>query len=185
MKNLPQVAEVNLSRISAEVWRRIDGMSRNKSDYHLIQALLNKYLFTWISAKDHKEFYEYHDSLKTSEMKYQVRTGAFSDYTPASVAAMMNELELSDKEYLYDGVRGRRIKNPIQTGWSYILKLHHFSWAQNKVTTANSRDKNPLVLGVGETRTTGQNIGKFIAALCRNVYRINSLIAGTLKRILL
>lgn len=159
-KNLPQVAEVNLSRISAEVWRRVDSMSRKASDYPLIQALLDKYLYTWISAKSHADFLEYHDSLRGKDLKYQVRTGAFSEYTPESVAKMMNDLELSDKEYLYDGVRGRKIKNPIQTGWSYILKLHHFSWAQNKVTTANSRDKNPLVLGVGETRTTGQNIGE-------------------------
>lgn len=159
-KNLPQVAEANLSRVSTELWERIDKMSRDKSDYTKIQDILNKYHLNWLSAKSHKDFYSYHDSLRTTKNKYQIRTGSFSKYSPARVAEIMNELGLSDTEVLYDGLRGRKIKNEIQTGQVYIMKLHHMSEFQNKVTTDNPKDKNPLVLGLGETRTTGQKIGE-------------------------
>lgn len=159
-KNLPQVAEGNLSRISEEVYRRVNGMSRKAEDYPKVQALLNLYEFRWLSNKTHKEFYEYHDSLSTSLNKYQLRTGAFSQYNPTNVAKMLNDLGLSDREFLYDGVRGRKIKSEIQTGQVYIMKLHHMAEYQNKVTTSNPKDRNPLVLGLGETRMAGQMIGE-------------------------
>jgi DNA-directed RNA polymerase subunit beta len=161
-KNLPQVAEANLSRVSTELWERVDRMPKNKDSYKNIQDLLSRYHFNWLSAKSFSDFYEYHDSLKSTKNKYQVRTGSFSPYAPARVAEIMNELGLSDTEVLFDGLRGRKIKNEIQTGQVYIMKLHHMSEFQNKVTTDNPKDKNPLVLGLGETRQTGQKIGKFM-----------------------
>lgn len=159
-KNLPQVAEGNLSRISEEVYRRVNAMDRSKENWPIVRNLLNKYGFTWLSGKSHKDFYVYHDSLVSSLNKYQLRTGAFSHYTPENVAEMLNELGLSDREFLYDGMRGRKIKSEIQTGQVYIMKLHHMAEYQNKVTTSNPRDRNPLVLGLGETRMAGQMIGE-------------------------
>jgi hypothetical protein len=146
--------------IANELWERIDRMGVIKDNYSLIQDLLNKYHFNWLTSKSFKEFSSYHESLRSTKNKYQVRTGSFSKYSPARVAEIMNELGLSDTEVLYDGVRGRKIKNEIQTGQVYIMKLHHMSEFQNKVTTDNPKDKNPLVLGLGEVRSTGQKIGE-------------------------
>lgn len=159
-KNLPQSSEAILSRVSDELWRRVEMMSNDKKDYHLIQDLLSKYHFNHLSSMKHKDFFELHNSLKDKDFKYQIVTGAFSKYSPMRVAEIQEDLDIEDKEYLIDGVRNRRIKSPIMTGWTYILKLHHSSEYQNKITANNTKDRNPLVLGLGDLRKEGQKIGE-------------------------
>lgn len=159
-KNLPQTSEAILSRISDEIWKRVDRMSRDKDKFNLVQDLLKKYHFMHLAKMSHSKFWAYHDSLSEKDFKYQVVTGAFSKYSPMRVAEIQEDLQIDDREYLFDGKRGRRIKNPIMTGWTYILKLHHSAEFQNKLTANNPKDRNPLVLGLGEIRNEGQKIGE-------------------------
>lgn len=162
MKNLPQTGEPILSKISEELWTRIDNMPKTEpEEIKTIQALLEKYHFYWLSRMKWKDFLSYHNSLRSKPFKYQVRTGSFSRYTPIRISEIQEELDIEEKEYLIDGKRNRKIKTPILTGWTYILKLHHVSEYPNKITGNNERDPNPLALGLGMTRKTGQIIGEF------------------------
>lgn len=160
MKNLPQTSEAVLSKVSDELYRRVELMSRDAKNYPVIQAMFKKYHFDHLAKLSHKEFFRLHDSLKDKKFKYQIVTGAFSKYSPMRVAEIQEDLEIDDKEYLIDGIRNRRIKTPIMTGWTYIMKLHHSAEFQNKVTANNPKDRNPLVLGLGDTRKEGQMIGE-------------------------
>ena len=160
-KNLPQTSEVILSKISEELWTRVDFMPKESiENKQAIRDLLEKYHFYWLQKMKWSDFIKYHESLRDAETKYQVRTGAYSKYSPLRVAEIQEELGISDKEILIDGKRNREIKTPIMTGYSYILKLHHLAEFTNKVTTGNSRDRNPLALGLGMTRDEGQVIGE-------------------------
>jgi len=159
-KNLPQTSEAILSKISDELWTRVDNMDKTKGGYKLIQDLLSKYHFNHLSKMSHKDFMELHESLRLKSFKYQIVTGSFSKYSPMRVAEIQEDLGIEDKEILIDGRRGRRIKSPIMTGYTYILKLHHSSEFQNKITANNPKDRNPLVLGVGDIRQEGQKIGE-------------------------
>ena len=163
MKNLPQTGEAVLSKVSEELWTRVEFMPKDTPEQkQAIKDLLDKYHFYYLTEMKWKDFLKYHDSLKESGTKYQVRTGSFSKYTPLRIAEIQEELDIDDKEYLYDGKRGKRIKTPILTGWTYILKLHHMSDYNNKLTGNSPRDRNPLVLGLGATRKEGQMIGRQI-----------------------
>lgn len=157
-KNLPQTGEAVLSKISDELWSRIDNIPKDTQKDN-IKKMLDKYHFNWLTKMKWKDFLKYHESLRDKPFKYQVRTGSFSRYTPQRIAEIQEELEISDKETLYDGKRNMKIKVPILTGWTYILKLHHMSDYNNKIT-GNPRDRNPLVLGLGNTRADGQVIGE-------------------------
>jgi DNA-directed RNA polymerase beta subunit len=157
-KNLPQTGEAVLSKISDELWTRIDNMPKDTQKDN-IKKLLEKYHFHWLTKMKWSDFLKYHESLRDKPFKYQVRTGSFSKYTPQRIAEIQDELEISDKEFLWDGKRNMKIKVPILTGWTYILKLHHMSDFGNKIT-GNPRDRNPLVLGLGQTRADGQKIGE-------------------------
>lgn len=160
-KNLPQTGEAVLSKISEELWTRIDRMPKaSDEEKQRIKDLLDRYHFNWLTSQPWKDFLSYHESLRYKPTKYQVRTGSFSRYTPQRIAEIQNELDIEDKEYLIDGKRNRRIKVPILTGWTYILKLHHMSDYNNKITGNNPRDRSPLVLGLGATRADGQVIGE-------------------------
>lgn len=159
-KNLPQTSEAILSKVSDELWRRVQLMSRDPKDYEFVKKLLDKYHFHHLTKLSHKEFFKLHDSLADGKFKYQIVTGAFSKYSPMRVAEIQEDLEIEDKEYLIDGRRNRKIKTPIMTGWTYILKLHHSSEFQNKITANNPKDRNPLVLGLGDIRKIGQKIGE-------------------------
>ena len=159
-KNTPQIAEPNLSRISEEIWRRVDPMIKNKANWPKIQDILNKYHFYYLAKKSFEDFVTYHNSLRESSNKYQIITGSFSVYSPERVGQILNELGISDTEVLYDGKRNRRIRQEILTGQVYIMKLHHFSDFLNKVTADDPKDRNPLVLGLGDTRAEGQVIGE-------------------------
>ncbi len=147
---MPQTSEAILSKISDELWTRIDNMDKSKSGYKLIKDLLNKYHFNHLTKMSHKDFIELHESLRMKSFKYQIVTGSFSKYSPMRVAEIQEDLGIEDKEFLIDGRRGRNIKTPIMTGYTYILKLHHSSEFQNKITANNPKDRNPLVLGVGD-----------------------------------
>lgn len=160
-KNLPQTGEAILSKISEELWTRIDHMPKETAEQkQVIRDLLEKYHFYWLSSMNWREFSKYHESLRDKRIKYQVRTGAYSKYSPLRVSEIQEELGISDKEILIDGKRNRTIKTPIMTGYTYILKLHHLAEFTNKITTGNERDKNPLALGLGMTRDEGQVIGE-------------------------
>jgi DNA-directed RNA polymerase beta subunit len=160
-KNLPQTGEAVLSKISEELWIRVDRMNKDTPQgKENIKALLDKYHFEWLVDMKWSEFLKYHESLRDKPTKYQVRTGSYSVYTPLRIAEIQEELDISDKEFLIDGKRNRVIKTPILTGWTYILKLHHMSDYNNKITGNNPRDRNPLALGLGLTRADGQIIGE-------------------------
>jgi DNA-directed RNA polymerase beta subunit len=160
-KNLPQTGEAVLSKISEELWSRVDKMPKDSREgLNNIKALLDKYHFNWLTAMSWKEFTTYHESLRGKATKYQVRTGSYSKFTPLRIVEIQEELDIEDKEFLVDGKRNRMIKTPILTGWTYILKLHHQSEYLNKITTSGARDRNPLVLGLGSTRIDGQVIGE-------------------------
>lgn len=160
-KNLPQTGEAILSKISGELWTRIDHMPKTTpQEKKVITDLLDKYHFYWLTNMKWSEFIKYHESLRDKTLKYQVRTGSYSKYSPLRIAEIQEELGIEDKEYLIDGKRNRRIKTPIMIGYTYILKLHHLAEYTNKITTGNTRDRNPLVLGLGMTRADGQVIGE-------------------------
>jgi DNA-directed RNA polymerase beta subunit len=158
-KNLPQVGEANLTLISRKIWEMVDEVGVEKKNWDKIKALLKKYHFNSYRAWEFEKFKEYHESLRNSDVKYRVITGSFSKFSPRVISEILEELNISDKEYLVDGMRGRKIKAPIQTGYSYIMKLHHMAEFQNKVTIEDPRDRDPLVLGKGAIRSTGQSLG--------------------------
>lgn len=183
-KNLPQSGEAILSRVSTELWNRVDRMPKEtESDYTNIKNLLNKYYFYHLTKLSLPEFKKLHESLRSKDLKYQVITGSFSKYTPQRIAEIQLELEIDDKEFLIDGLRNRVIKTPIMTGWTYILKLHHMSEFPNKITMGNSRDRDPLVLGLGSTRQDGQVIGEMesIALMTHGVVDYLKEVRGNTK----
>lgn len=159
-KNLPQIEEAVLSKMSEKLWEMVDKMPKTSAEGKpKTYSLLKKYNMNYLTEMGWKDFMKYHESLRYSPTKYQVRTGSYSRFTPQRVAEIQEELDIPDKETLWDGKTGMKIKTPILTGWTYILKLHHLADYKNKIT-ADPKDRNPLVLGIGNTRAEGQVIGE-------------------------
>jgi len=108
------------------------------------------------------EFLKLHESKPIEEV-YYINVGCFSDYTPAKVQDMMDELgvssqydilmpedELADLEELkanldpeeYEDIlrnmkgKMRKVEKPLQCGWMTLEELYHIPSYSNKVTSS-------------------------------------------------
>ena len=154
--------EQSLGNIIHRIYDLVEEYKKTASGKKKIMPLINKYYPGRYDKLSVDEFLKLHESNPIEEV-YYINVGCFSDYTPAKVQDMMDELgvssqydilmpedELADLEELkanlepdeYEeilrGMKGkmRKVEKPLQCGWMTLEELYHIPSYSNKVTSS-------------------------------------------------
>ena len=155
-KNLSQLLEINLSNISIKLFDKISKMLKEKNiNYSLIRNMLSEIIDPKIELFSNQELIKFHNN---SNGRYNINVGCHTKNLTDRIKKYYKNIDIPHSgEFLYDGNNGRKIRNPIITGYMYIMKLYHLPEFSSKINTENSRI-DPL-LG-GTLRDTGQTFGE-------------------------
>lgn len=141
-KNFTQVPEMFLSKIANTV--SINGLKQTTDEF---RSSLKKYGLTNYSKLKDEEL----ESIKGTNLSYI--TGCYSKFSMKQLYAWMDELGITIKEQVIDGIEKRPIRNPVDVSDMYLMKLYQLPEKINKVYTESSVS-DPL-LGMGTLRQGG------------------------------
>jgi hypothetical protein len=154
--------EQSLGNIIHKIYDLVEEYKKTAAGKKKIMPLIKKYYPGRYDSLSVDEFIKLHESNPIEEV-YYINVGCFSDYTPAKVQAMMDELgvssqydilmpedELADLEELkanlepdeYEEIlrnmkgKMRKVEKPLQCGWMTLEELYHIPSYSNKVTSS-------------------------------------------------
>lgn len=154
--------EQSLGNIIHRIYDLVEEYKRTASGKKKIMPLIEKYYPGRYTGMDVEKFIKLHDTKPIEEV-YYLNVGCFSDYTPAKVQDMMDELgvetqykilmpesELADLDELKEcldpeeyekivaGMKGkmREVDKPLQCGWMTLEELYHIPSYSSKVTSS-------------------------------------------------
>lgn len=153
-KNIPQTIELNLTVFVKAVKARHKEMLDQMMLPEIRQELKKYMMYDYYKMSD-EELTEF---LK-SDKPYQYVTGSFSRLNPKILSEWMDELGISSKIQLWDGVTHKKIRNPIMVSDMYLIKLYFMSNVYAKVTSASYKGTEELVMGQGSITRKGSKHG--------------------------
>ena len=154
--------EQSLGNIIHRIYDLVEEYKKTATGRKKIMPLIKKYYPGRYDDLTVEEFLKLHESKPIEEV-YYINVGCFSDYTPAKVQDMMDELgvssqydilmpedELADLEELkanlepdeYEEIlrnmkgKMRKVEKPLQCGWMTLEELYHIPSYSNKVTSS-------------------------------------------------
>ena len=154
--------EQSLGNVAHRIYDLVEEYKRTESGKKKIMPLIEKYYPGRYTGMDVEKFIKLHNSSPIEEV-YYFNVGCFSEYTPARVQEMMDDLgvetqydilmpesELADLDELKDcldpeeyekvvaGMKGkmRKVDKPLQCGWMTLEELYHIPSYSSKVTSS-------------------------------------------------
>ena len=154
--------EQSLGNIIHRIYDLVEEYKRTEAGKKKIMPMIEKYYPGRYDGMDVDKFIKLHNTKPIEEV-YYLNVGCFSDYTPAKVQEMMDELgvetqykilmpesELADLDELkscldpdeYEkivaGMKGkmREVDKPLQCGWMTLEELYHIPSYSSKVTSS-------------------------------------------------
>ena len=154
--------EQSLGNIIHRIYDLVEEYKKTATGRKKIMPLIKKYYPGRYDDLTVEEFIKLHESKPIEEV-YYINVGCFSDYTPAKVQDMMDELgvssqydilmpedELADLDELkanldpeeYEDIlrnmkgKMKKVDKPLQCGWMTLEELYHIPSYSNKVTSS-------------------------------------------------